>query len=488
MNRFLALSLGALLPLVGCGKNETPLRQDCELEELDLSACDASSLATVQSEGIWNMDFDFGDGEHSPGVIQFQGSSPHVAGLPMSQKRVEPGLLLLASDVTNANGVPLRYLFAGCRSSRPTQLSGVFRRCSYGTADLNGTFQAVRVARRTGEDEASKVELVLEVPLPSGSARDVFVAGGHAYVSAYDGGLHIFDVSTPDVPREPGRTRLVASLKPSSGDVWNEVWVQGQTLYVASSTKGVLIYDVTKPSEPLYKRTVPGSAVDARALSLEGNWLYVASPYPNAEVLIFDVTKPQEPALTKRYFVEDAQPALGARPYGVQARNGRLYVSNWSYGLAVTDVTDPSKPKRMGSFSYTGATSRTAAVGTFGSRTLAFEAGQAWDSHLRVLDVTSPENITQAGEFKLRPEVSVQALALSGERLYVAHYQDGLRVLQVSPSGALEQVGYYNTWREADSGRGASFYEGLSGIKVPGDGFIYASETSRGLLVFREQP
>jgi hypothetical protein len=105
-----------------------------------------------------------------------------------------------------------------------------------------------------------------------------------------------------------------------------------------------------------------------------------------------------------------------------------------------------------------------------------------------VLDVTAPENITQAGEFKLRPEVSVQAMALSGERLYVAYYQDGLRVLQVSPSGALEQVGYYNTGRESDPGRGASFYEGLSGIKAPGDGFIYASETSRGLLVFRELP
>ncbi|WP_225412800.1 LVIVD repeat-containing protein [Stigmatella hybrida] len=488
MKRFLALSLSALLPLVGCGKNENTLRRDCEFEELDLSACDTASLGAVQAEGIWNMDFDFGDGEHSPGVIQFQGTSPHVAGLPLTEKRVEPGVLLMTSELTNANGVPLRYLFAGCRASSPTKLSGVFRRCSNGTADLEGTFEAARLTRREGEAEASQVELVLELPLPAGSARDVFVSGNHAYVSAYEGGLHIFDVSTPDAPRAPGSSRLVASLKPSAGDVWNEVWVQGPAMYVASSTKGVLVYDVSKPSEPLYKKTVPGTGVDARALSLDGNWLYVAAPYPNAEVLIFDVTKPLEPSLSKRYFVENTRPDAGERPYGVQARNGRLYVSHWSYGLAVADVTNPAQPKRLGSFTYTAASSRTAVVGTFGSRTLAFEGGQSWNSYLRVLDVTSPENITQAGEFKLRPEISVQAMALSGERLYVAYYQEGLRVLQVSPSGALEQVGYYNTWRETDTGRGASFYEGLSGIKAPGDGFIYASETSRGLLVFREQP
>jgi hypothetical protein len=129
------------------------------------------------------------------------------------------------------------------------------------------------------------------------------------------------------------------------------------------------------------------------------------------------------------------------------------------------------------------------AVGTIGSRTVAFEAGEAWGAHLRVLDVSAPDVIiTQMAEFQLRPEVSIRSLALSGTRLYVAHYQDGLRVLDVSNPNEPRAVGYFNTWRETDTARGASFFEGISDVAVPRDGYIYAAETSRGLVILREQP
>jgi hypothetical protein len=81
----------------------------------------------------------------------------------------------------------------------------------------------------------------------------------------------------------------------------------------------------------------------------------------------------------------------------------------------------------------------------------------------------------------------VLGLTLVGTKLYVAHSQDGLRVLDVSNPSTPRQIAYYNTWRETDSGRGRAFLDGLTGVKVPGDGYVYATETSRGLLVFREQ-
>ncbi len=79
-------------------------------------------------------------------------------------------------------------------------------------------------------------------------------------------------------------------------------------------------------------------------------------------------------------------------------------------------------------------------------------------------------------------------MALSGTKLYVAHYQDGLRVLDVSNPNEPQPVGYFNTWRETDTDRGASFFEGISDVAVPGDGYIYAAETSRGLVILRETP
>ncbi len=491
MIRLFALSTGALLLAAGCGKGNNPqTRNDCEYEKLDLSACDRSGLGAVQAQGIWNMDLTFDDGEVSSGVISYLGD-PQISGLPISSTRVEQDTFLLTSEVQSSTGNALRYLFAGCRAASPTQVEGVFLRCVNGTRDLGGTFKAARVQRRAGEGEASGVQLVSEKalpreedkPLPRGA--DVFVAGGYAYIAALGEGLFIYKVSDPAAPQ------LVARLKPpeTDADAWHQVWVQGQTMYVASTKRGVIVYNVENPEGPVAIKTFPTDrAVDVRAVAVDGNWLYAASPHPNAEVVVFDATNPRELVVGKRYFVENTQPDFGDRPYDVLARDGRLYVSHWSYGLAVSDVSTPKQPTLLGRFAYNGATTRTVDVGAIGNRTLAFEAGEGWGAHLRVLDVSSPALITQVAEYSLRPEVSIRSVKLAGTKLYVAHHQDGLRIIDVSNPNVLREAGYFNTWRETDPERGLSFFEGLTDVAVPGDGYLYATDTSRGLVIFRELP
>lgn len=491
MIRLLALSMGALLLAAGCGKNNEPeVRNDCVYEKLDLSACDRSGLGALQTEGIWNMDLTFDDGEVASGVIKYVGE-PQISGLPITSTRVEQDTFLLTSNVESPTGSAFQYLFAGCRAASPTQVEGVFRRCVDGAADLGGTFRAARIQRRAEEGERSKVELVSEKALPREEGKalprgvDVFVAGGYAYVAALGDGLFIYKISDPAAPQ------LVARLKPpeAEADAWHQVWVQGQTMYIASTRHGVIVYNVENPEGPVALKSFPTDrAVDVRAVAMDGNWLYAASPYPNAEVVVFDATNPRELVLGKRYFVEQTQPDLGDRPYDVLARDGRLYVSHWSYGLAVSDVANPKAPKLLGHFAYSGAATRTADVGTIGNRTLAFEAGEGWGAHLRVLDVSAPALITQVAEYPLRPEVSIRSVKLVGTKLYMAHYQDGLRILDVSNPNIPQEAGYYNTWRETDPERGITFFEGLSDVAVPGDGYIYATETSRGLLIFRESP
>jgi hypothetical protein len=326
------------------------------------------------------------------------------------------------------------------------------------------------------------VELVGEKALPVGVASDVFVAEGHAYVAAQAGGLVIYDVRDKSAP-----PKEVRRLTPS-GDLWNQVWVHAKTAYIASSARGVLLYDVSNPSEPRYIKALPDAQAEVRAVYVDGNRLYAASPQPQADVLIYDITNPQAPVSLKRYFVADSNPGAEERPLDVFAKDNRLYVSHFAYGMAVVNVTDPKAPTKLGQFKYPGATTRTVTVGTVGSQTLAFEAGEDWGAHLRILDVSAPELITQVGEYSLRPHVSIRSMALAATKLYVAHYQDGLRILDVSNPGQPKPVGHYNTWREADANRGLSFFEGLSSVRVPGDGYIYATDTSRGLLIFRETP
>ena len=125
-------------------------------------------------------------------------------------------------------------------------------------------------------------------------------------------------------------------------------------------------------------------------------------------------------------------------------------------------------------------------MGTIGGRTIAFEGGENYDAHLRVLDVTDPSNVVRLAEWRLRSQASIHNMVLVGTRLYIAWYHEGVRVLDVSKPEEPRQLAYFNTFRETDFERGYSFYEGAIGMRVPGDGYVYVVDTSRGLLIFRE--
>lgn len=481
MRRLLALSSTLFLAL-GCGNNErSGPRADCQLAAIDLSSCQRSSLAQVQPEGIWNLNVRLNDNTGSASSMRLTGESTGATllGFNVTERQVAADTFFIASDLVDANGLPLRFAVAGCSAQGPSQMAGVFRRCRDGAVDLQGTFEAVRVTRRPGEQESSRLELVGESALPRGSATELAVAGGRAYVTAGAEGLFIYDVSTPAQPRKVGE------VKPSN-DFFTDVLVHGQTLYVGTRSSGIGVFDLTDPVAPNRVRSLPDrSPVEVSGLAIDGNRLYAASPYPNAEVLIYDISQPNAPALVTRYAIRDADPVAGDRPLDVTALNDRLYISHWTYGLTVVGFETPTTLKVQGRFG--SSSSRTTAVGVVGNRTLAFDAGEDWGAHLSVLNVTAPTvGVDQVGEFRLRPEVSIRSVTLAGTKLYVAYYQDGLRVLDVSTPAEPRQVAYYNTWRESDSGRGLTFFDGLNNVRVPGDGYVYATETLRGLMIFRE--
>ena len=125
-------------------------------------------------------------------------------------------------------------------------------------------------------------------------------------------------------------------------------------------------------------------------------------------------------------------------------------------------------------------------MGTFAGRTLAFEGGEYQGTHLRVLDVTDPADMRLIGEYGLRPELSIHNMVLKGTRLYIAYYQEGVRVLDVSVPPKPREVAYFNTFRETDPGRDGNLFEGAIGIRVPGDGSVYVVDTTRGLLILRD--
>ncbi|RYZ46876.1 MAG: hypothetical protein EOO72_00945 [Myxococcaceae bacterium] len=461
-----------------------------ELSRFDMSRCDPEALAALPQDGIYlangRDDRLLADGgpPDSTSPLGFQlrtdGGTSTMYDEPLLHRDTEGGRFAVVGRLTRT-GTTVAML--GCQTPAPGIVTGCFASCRRGKVNQRGTFQAHRVAHSSGEPESSGgLTLVSERFVAVGQPVDVYVAKGHAYVVSLShlgrpGGLTVFDVSDPKNPV------FRTSISLPSDNFWNGVWAKGDALYVASSVMGTLVYDITQPAAPTFVRNLPTGDFGAHTVLVEGDRLYAM--VPNTGTFVYDVTQPLSPVPRARITVPGDVDSGG--PHDTFAHGNRLYISNAFGPYAVMDVTDLDDVKLLGTYPRPDlAYSHHSAVGTFAGRTLAFEGGEFNASHVRVLDVTNPARIVKLGEFRMRPITSVHNLILRGTRLYVAWYHEGLRVLDVSNPTKPTQLAHYNTFRETDPHRGDSIFEGVFSVRLPGDGYVYVVDSSRGLLIFNE--
>ena len=454
----------------------------CDASSFDLSGCDTASLENAATDGLHILTARSGSASSFAIGAQMltlrdDGGTPLLNGQPATEQRV--GNARIFSVQNGVSGNVRRTAVAMCQAPQAPVFTGCVANCRNGRLSGRATFRSERMAWRAGESEASGLELVSESFVDIGTPADVYVTQGHAYVVSLSrgpllGGLTVFDVRDPAVPRK------VKTIQFEGDNYWNAVWAKGNALYVASANNGVLIFDISTPANPQFITRLPSGGANNHTLFVEGNRLYATV---DTGVSIFDVTTPTQPVEVGRYSSEGGF----SYPHDMLAIGDRLYVSYADLGYSVVDVRDPANPVTLGTFTYDyNQYSHASAVGTFAGRTLSFMGGEGPGEHLRVLDVTDPANIVKIGRFQLRPIISIHNMLLVGKKLYIAWYQEGVRVLDVSNPTQPTQVAYYNTFRETDPERGY-YYEGAIGIRLPGDGFIYTVDTSRGLLMLRER-
>jgi hypothetical protein len=101
---------------------------------------------------------------------------------------------------------------------------------------------------------------------PWGGAMDVAVDGSHAYIAAYSGALVIVDVSNPANP-------VLTGYVPIEGDP-EAIALSGNNAYLVMSTGGMTIFGIQSPNSPVEGRTFgTGRAFD---IAISGNRAFVA--------------------------------------------------------------------------------------------------------------------------------------------------------------------------------------------------------------------
>jgi hypothetical protein len=267
------------------------------------------------------------------------------------------------------------------------------------------------------------------VPLPD-VVVDIYVNDHCAYVAVGEVGLWVVDVSDPTLPVKVGLA-LESAVSVTVADGY---------AYLAG--KSLRILDVTNPAAPVLVGAYnsPSDVVD---VAVANNHAYVATQDDGLRVVdISDQTAPRE--------IGSCDVESNAR--GIKVAGDYAYMADYYAGLRVIDVSDSTAPTEIASDRYGNYFSDVAVTEDYAYLVWGECGSQLCNNSLLVMDITDPTTPTLVGSFSRTEEADIVARAVAIARdpsspeqifAYVAANQGGLQIVDVSDRAAPTQVGSY---------------------------------------------
>lgn len=463
-----------------------------ELGEFSSEGCVPGSLEGFDIEGLWYVQTTSGDSDFLSGPVRFDRkcNALYATGDTYADQTadyVHWGWGYVYDDRALGSS------HLACRVEPDGSLWG--QQAWYEAGFIRRSeFVAYPFGRIDGEAVAQGVEKLGEWAGPGGARSPWFLSinvrvhDEVAYLIAREG-LFIIDVGDPRAPDQLG-------FFPSRGDAFNDVKIveaAGGAVYaiLASNNTSVAVVDVTDPRAPAEVHrldpTGDGSTHTLFTQRIDGRtWAYFVDG-TNPVLGIYDVTDPSAPIGIARYDASLDLPGLAWVPFhDLYVEGDRAYINATFAGFLILDLADPTRPRIVGRADTGDEYSHSNWVTVAGGRKISVHGGEGYGEHVKIVDVDeqSPTFLEVIGEYRTRDQVSVHNILAIGDRAYVAYYQDGLRILDLSDPTQPRQVAYYNTWNPYRA-RGY-FYEGAYGVHVDDRGLIYVADSESGLLILRE--
>lgn len=296
-------------------------------------------------------------------------------------------------------------------------------------------------------------------------------SGGRRFaLTGNSAGLSIVDVTDPQRPHNVGLVGAPASQ-------WREVRTYGSYVYVSTEARhGIDIISMRDPGNPRKVRTWDRTLKSAHTLWVdqERGLLFVnGADGRRGGMRVLDVGRnPEDPEEIGRwdgFYVHDSY-----------TRGDVLYASAIYEGVvALLDVSDPARIHEITRF----ATGRRFTHNSWLTRdgrylfTTDEQPGaplEGWD----LLDRMAPRKVSQ---YVARPGSIPHNVMVDQDRLLVAHYTEGVHLLDVRDPERPHLLGYYDTFVGPSVG-----FNGAWGAYIfPGTDLIVASDMSNGLFVLR---
>lgn len=211
---------------------------------------------------------------------------------------------------------------------------------------------------------------------------------------------------------------------------------------------------------------------------------------------IINIEDPTNPVRVGSFAV----PGGGSRIHDVWVEDGIAYSSNWSEGVYMVDVGNgikggsPSNPVIVGHYAYPSGWNhaafpyRSTETGKFyiiaGDESS--NAAGEMQGYVHFIDFTDPENPVEVARYEV-PEAGTHNLWVDDDKLYIAYYQGGLRVVDISGDlmGDLYKQGREIARYLGSDPNGKDPNTPMAWGPQPYKGNIFFSDMSSGLWVIK---
>jgi len=358
--------------------------------------------------------------------------------------------------------------------------------------------------------QAMKLKAHGVVPPEAGATTDLWVFEGidgrdYAYTGTMAAAtMYAWDVTDPTNP-------VITDSVKVDGRRQNDVKINADaTLAIITSEgasnrrNGFTVLDISDAAHPeIITHFTEGLTGGVHNVWIEGTIVYAVHNGTSA-VHIVDISDPANPVNVGRWQVDNPARSL----HDVMVLDGLAYLSYWDDGLVILDVGagikggTPTEPRFVSQYRYRvqhgaesyGNTHHAVRYGNYvflGDEIFGCsECVNGPRGYVHVVDVTDIENPVEVGTYQV-PEAGVHNLWAEDGKLYVAYYQGGLRVVDISGElkGDLYRQGREIGWFMTEDADGFNPNKTDAWGPQPYKGNIFVSDFSSGLwIVELEEP
>lgn len=311
--------------------------------------------------------------------------------------------------------------------------------------------------------------------------------GNEYAIIGSSGGFYFIDVTDPTAPVErdfvPGRRDSCA---------WREVKTYNNYAYLISDNSppnSFQIVDLSYLPDSVHVVHDDNTIFErAHTLWVDNDKLYVAIPkgglFSQSKMAVFSLANPELPVLLRK--LEDDYPQISNNAHDMFVRNDTVYASMEFSGLYIFTLQPNNTFLLHGSLTnYPQSGYNHSSALSDDGNTLIFMDEVPAGLDVKVLDVSDFNNLQVLTTFHSNQGATPHNPFILGDQVFIAYYQDGLQVFDISNPSTPVRTGYFDTfWQNPPGTYLSPDYAGAWGAYpwLP-SGNILVSDMQNGLFV-----